>query len=136
MATTLIGQASGTIGVVGDSDWFKVSLTAGTEYVFDVGGGTLSSAAVSLYDGAGNLVISGTAARPMGGAETTFMATTTGTYYVGASGIGGTTDHGNLQCHRVDGRLRLCRQHDDEGGCRRRRDRHRKSDVGRTKRLV
>ncbi|MDR3441040.1 DUF4214 domain-containing protein [Telmatospirillum sp.] len=87
---TTIGQSTGTIEVAGDGDWFKVQLTAGTEYVFDVSG-TLTSPEVSLYDSSGNLLVTGTDASVAGDARTSFEPTTSGTYYVGASSQTGAT---------------------------------------------
>ena len=96
MTVTQIGQTSGTIEVVGDSDWFKVTLTAGTQYVFDLGGGTLQSGQVSLYDANGNLLTSATSVYAGATAETSFTVQTTGTYYVAAAGISGSTGTFNV----------------------------------------
>lgn len=96
MSVTQIGQTSGTIEVAGDSDWFKVTLTAGTQYVFDVGGGTLQSGQVSLYDANGNLVTSGSSAFAGATAETTFTVTSSGTYYIAAAGLSGSTGTYNV----------------------------------------
>ena len=96
MTVTQIGQASGNIEAAGDSDWFKVTLTAGTQYVFDVGGGTLQSGQVSLYDANGNLVTTGSSAFPGAGAETTFTVTSSGTYYIAAAGVSGSTGTYNV----------------------------------------
>jgi hypothetical protein len=88
MTQTVIGQASGTIGVAGDSEWFKVNATAGTDYVFSLGNGTLGSTngTLAVYDGNGNLVSSVTS-----GSQIVFEPTSSGTYYVAASGVGGAT---------------------------------------------
>jgi hypothetical protein len=48
------GQVTGNIELPSDEDWFKVSLTAGTTYVFDLrgfdgGGGTLGSGSAEAY---------------------------------------------------------------------------------------
>lgn len=87
MTQTVIAQATGTIEVEGDSDWFKVSLTAGNEYVFNVGSGTLgANGTLSLYDSNGNAVPSVTS-----GSQIVFQPTSTGTYYVGAAGVGAAT---------------------------------------------
>jgi hypothetical protein len=96
MSVTQIGQTSGTIEVAGDSDWFKVTLTAGTQYVFDVGGGTLQSGQVSLYDANGNLVSTASSAYPGAAAETSFTVTSSGTYYVAAAGVNGSTGTYNV----------------------------------------
>mgnify|MGYP000920900423 CR=1 FL=1 len=52
------GTASGNLQYSGDQDWFKVDLTAGRIYAFDLkgassGGGTLADPSLSLIDGAG-----------------------------------------------------------------------------------
>jgi len=96
MSVTQIGQTSGTIEVAGDSDWFKVTLTAGTQYVFDVGGGTLQSGQVSLYDANGNLVTTASSAYPGATAETSFTVTSSGTYYVAAAGVSASTGTYNV----------------------------------------
>ncbi len=91
MATTVVGQATGTIEVVGDNDWFRVQLSAGTQYVFDVGGGTLGNPQVSLYDASGTLITSATDGGPAGGARISVEPATTGIYYIGASSTLSTT---------------------------------------------
>lgn len=87
MTQTVIAQATGNIQVEGDSDWFKVSLTAGNEYVFNIGSGTLAAnGSLAVYDSAGNQVSSvGT------GNQIIFDPTATGTYFIGASGVGAAT---------------------------------------------
>ena len=88
MTQTVIGQASGTISVAGDSDWYKVNVTAGTEYVFTLGNGTLGGAngTLAVYDSNGNVVNSVTS-----GSQVVFQPTSSGTYYVAASGVGSAT---------------------------------------------
>jgi len=84
--TTVIAQATGNIEVEGDNDWFKASLNAGTEYVFNIAGGTLSSGSLSVYDSNGHLVNS-----VVSGSQIAFEPTSGGTYYVGISGVGTAT---------------------------------------------
>src|SRR5207237_844251 len=53
------GSTSGNIETVGDTDWFKVTLTAGETYQFDLkgsssGNGTLPDPFLRLRDGSGN----------------------------------------------------------------------------------
>lgn len=87
---TVIAQATGNIEVEGDSDWFKVSLNAGTEYIFNITGNTLSgNGSLSLYDSNGNPVSS--AGSVANGTQIVFEPTSSGTYYVGASGGGTAT---------------------------------------------
>ncbi len=90
---TVNGAAgSSTIGIAGDQDWWRVSLTAGTAYTF-----RLNSAATS---GLGDpylrlLNSSGThiSANDDGGGSynslITYTPTSTGTYYLSAEGYGG-----------------------------------------------
>jgi hypothetical protein len=93
MTTTFLGAATGTIQVAGDSDWFGITLQAGTEYVFNLGNSTLSDPEVSIYNASGSLVSSasgGGAGGPSGeNTQIAFTPTTTGTYYVGASSTSG-----------------------------------------------
>jgi len=85
--TTVIGQATGTIGVTGENDWFKVNVTAGTDYVFSFGNGGLgANGSLTLYDANGNAV-SGVGT----GSSIVFEPTTAGTYYVGVNGNNGST---------------------------------------------
>lgn len=87
MTQTVIAQATGNIQVEGDNDWFKVSLTAGTEYAFNIGGSSLGgSGSLAIYDASGNQVTSaGT------GTQILFDPTSSGTYFVGASSTGTAT---------------------------------------------
>jgi hypothetical protein len=85
------GAATGSLTHAGQSDWFKVALTAGTQYSFTVGGGTLSSPEASLYDSTGKLLIAADGGGSNGNSQTSFTATTSGTYYVSASSTAGNT---------------------------------------------
>ena len=87
MTTTVIGQATGIVGVSGDSDWFKVSLTAGTQYVFNQIG-ALPNGQMALYDASGNAVIAGVS---NSAGQVIFDPTASGTYYVGVSAGAGST---------------------------------------------
>ena len=93
MTTNYIGAATGTIEVVGDSDWFGIQLTAGTEYLFNVGNGTLTDPSVSIYNSSGTLLSSASGGGAGGSfnnnSQIAFTATTSGTYYVGASSQSG-----------------------------------------------
>jgi hypothetical protein len=87
MTQTVIAQATGDIDVEGDSDWFKVTLSAGNEYVFNIGSGTLgSNGSLAIYDSSGNQISSVSS-----GSQIVFEPTTSGTYFVGASGSGAST---------------------------------------------
>ena len=96
-ATHPFGQLSvgtefhGALQAIGDIDWFKVTLSAGTDYaVFvtghDGGGGTVLDPALDLHDASGASVdftydFAGSASDDVIGI---FHPTTTGTYYVEA----------------------------------------------------
>ncbi|MES2300215.1 MAG: DUF4214 domain-containing protein [Pseudomonadota bacterium] len=83
--------STGHIEKAGDSDWFAVSLTAGTTYMFTLkqvnGFMWYNSIALSMYDASGTLVvpaITGNASlRP--GFE--FTPTASGTFFLGASSL-------------------------------------------------
>ena len=93
MTTTYIGAATGSLLVSGDNDWFAITLQAGTEYLFNIGNGSLSDPAVTIYNGAGTALSSasgGGVGGPSGeNSQLAFVPTTTGTYYVGASSLSG-----------------------------------------------
>jgi hypothetical protein len=78
------GTASGTIATPGQSDWYKVTLSAGGDYALTAGGGTLSNPTVTLYDSSGNALVSGNGA-------TFYEPTASGTYYVGTAANGAGT---------------------------------------------
>jgi Ca2+-binding RTX toxin-like protein/methionine-rich copper-binding protein CopC len=81
------GVASrGTINFVDDSDLFKVTLTAGTTYVFDltrVTGG-LSDPFLELYGSTMSRITSDNDSGGSGNARINYTAGTSGTYYLGA----------------------------------------------------
>ena len=87
------GATSSGIGIDGDTDWFRASLTQGRIYRIDVkgasstdGGGTLANAGLTLYDASGT-AISG-ASNNEGGADNNaryiHLAQTTETIYIEA----------------------------------------------------
>ena len=82
------GSASGTIEVAGDHDWFKIGMTAGQQYTFDLtgtlgGGGTLGDPVERIYDSSGKQVAqAGTSGADP---ELSFTPTTSGSYYVDVS---------------------------------------------------
>ena len=88
------GSTRGRIHHFGDKDWFKVSLTGGTEYQIDLrgthaGGGTLFDPYLGdIYDSVGNK-IPGTTKNDVGitySARLDFTPAATGTYYIEAAG--------------------------------------------------
>ncbi|MBR1122684.1 VCBS repeat-containing protein [Bradyrhizobium lablabi] len=94
-ATAPIGQLSigggvtGNLEALGDRDWFRVTLAAGTSYTFDLQGanshsGTLDDPLLRLYDSSGNQVNSdddsGTGYNP----HLVVTPTVAGVYYIAA----------------------------------------------------
>ena len=93
MTTTFSGAATGTLNFAGDSDWFGTTLQAGTQYVFNLGNGTLTDPQVTIYNSAGQAVYTGTgngAGGPTGeNTQIVFSPTSTGTYYIAAQSASG-----------------------------------------------
>lgn len=88
------GQATGNVESVGDQDWFRISLNAGTRYQFGLSSGSgssgLSEPYLRLFDSNGSLV--GEAGGAIGGdAQLSYAASTAGTFYVAAGGDGSST---------------------------------------------
>jgi Peptidase M10 serralysin C terminal/Bacterial pre-peptidase C-terminal domain/Matrixin len=70
-----------------DSDWYKITLTAGKTYTFDLvgtGGANVQDPILGLYDSAGNFVDYSDDGLTGDNARLTFTATTSGTYYLSA----------------------------------------------------
>ena len=76
------GSASGNIEVVRDTDWFKVDLTAGQNYLIKQAGSRLHSYISGIYDSAGEQVRPGRY-HPFDSWQT-FTPEQTGTYYIHA----------------------------------------------------
>ena len=98
------GSATGTIETSGDTDWFRVTLTAGTPYRFNEngspsGGGTLSDSYLRLYDGSFNLLTSNDDSYTVNADSPTFVnnsqffytPTVSGTYYVSSGAFSSNT---------------------------------------------
>ena len=98
-AVTVDGSVRGEIETAGDTDWFAVTLTAGTTYQIDLKGSTTGDG--TLWDPdligvhrATGTHISGTAAGGGGdglNSRVEFTPTSTGTHYVAAGGISSNT---------------------------------------------
>jgi regulation of enolase protein 1 (concanavalin A-like superfamily) len=96
-ATVAIGgQATGSIEQPNDKDWFKVTLLAGTTYVFDLlgadgNGGTLGAgsgeAYLSLFDGSGYIVDSANDNGVNGDPRLSYTPTASGSYYLQATDL-------------------------------------------------
>ena len=90
--TITAGQTKqGTINFIGDTDWFKTSLVAGTDYQFELkgassGSGTLTDPFLRLRDSAGNPVALAFADDGGTGFDSrfTFTPLTDGTYFLAA----------------------------------------------------
>ena len=90
------GVIRGYIGDIGDTDWIRTNLIAGTKYEFKLkglasDGGTLLDPKLELRDSAGRLVESGLdyAGNDVGGDDSiVFRADTTGTYYLAIADVG------------------------------------------------
>jgi Ca2+-binding RTX toxin-like protein len=90
-----LGQVKGYVGELGDADWVRTSLIAGTKYEFKLqgvssGGGTLLDPKLVLMDSAGRAIESGfdLAANATGFDDTlVFRPSTTGTYYLAVSDV-------------------------------------------------
>lgn len=84
-AVAVGGSATGNLETPGDSDWFSVTLTAGTSYVFRQNGGTLVDPLLRLRDANGVVI----AANDDGGGGSNplinYTAVTSGTYYLEAN---------------------------------------------------
>jgi Ca2+-binding RTX toxin-like protein len=84
------GSSTGHLESAGDRDWFRVTLTAGVTYVFDLRGapsnsGTLSNPYLYLYNSAGNLITFDDDGGSSYDSQITYSATASGTYYLGAA---------------------------------------------------
>jgi len=83
------GSRNGEIQFLGDRDWYRVTLTGGQNYVFDLRGaptaaGSLSDPYIYLYNSAGTLIASNDDGGIGFEAQLAVRVTTTGTYYLGA----------------------------------------------------
>ncbi len=84
------GSSTGHLEVAGDRDWFRVTLTAGVTYVFDLRGapsnsGTLSDPYLYLYDRAGNLITFDDDGGSSYESQIIYSATSSGRFYLGAA---------------------------------------------------
>jgi hypothetical protein len=85
------GSTSGNIETIGDRDWFRITLTAGQSYRFDLrgntsGSGTLYDPFLELRDSAGALITSANDGGPYSReSRMTYTPASGGTYYLSAS---------------------------------------------------
>ena len=81
------GSTTGRLEISGDSDWFAVSLVAGQRYTFTLDAAStngLPDPLLSLYSSDGTLITSNDDTNGLN-SELTYLATVTGTFYLGAS---------------------------------------------------
>jgi len=83
------GTATGNVEVTGDHDWFRVQLTAGVQYVFDlqgdtVGAGTLHDPFMQLFNSAGQFITSDDDGGGNLNSHIVYTPATSGSYYVDA----------------------------------------------------
>lgn len=84
------GFATGTLETVGDRDWFRITLTAGVNYTFDLrgassNGGTLTDPYLYLYNSSGRLLASNDDSGGSTDSRIVFIAAASGTYYLAAA---------------------------------------------------
>lgn len=88
------GSTTGRLEISGDNDWFAVSLVAGQRYTFALDAAStngLPDPLLSLYSSDGTLITSNDDTNGLN-SELTYLATATGTFYLGASS--GPSDEG------------------------------------------
>lgn len=83
--------ATGNIETTGDSDWFRVSLTAGVAYRFEVRVGTLADPFLNLRNSNGTTIASDDNSGGNNAALLTYTPTSSGTYYLDARGATATS---------------------------------------------
>jgi Ca2+-binding RTX toxin-like protein len=89
----LNSSTTGVLETVGDRDWFRLQLAAGTTYTINLagvsgGGGTLVDPYLRLYDNSGTVISENDDINYATGnvdSQLTFLATSTGTFYLAAA---------------------------------------------------
>jgi subtilisin family serine protease len=82
------GSATGRIEVAGDTDWFRVNLVAGTTYQFRQNRTTLGDPFLTLRNNVGGFIASNDDGGGNYNSLITYRATSTGTHFLDARGIG------------------------------------------------
>jgi len=99
-------EAAGTINFDGDRDWFRISLTAGRTYRFNLNGNTLSDPTLDLRDSSGrNILASNNNFAPSLNSQITYTAATTNTYYLDVGAVGSLTGTYSLRATDVSNNL-------------------------------
>ena len=78
------GSTSGVVGTSGDRDWFRIALSAGGTYRFNLNGNSLGDPTLYLRDAAGTQLAFNDDANASLNSQINFTATTSGTYYLDA----------------------------------------------------
>ncbi|MFN3350903.1 matrixin family metalloprotease [Pseudorhodoplanes sp.] len=84
------GSSTGNLEAAGDRDWFRITLTAGITYAFELkgaasGNGTLADPYLYLYSSAGNLIAFDDDGGSLQDSRIVYTAAASGTYYLGAA---------------------------------------------------
>jgi Ca2+-binding RTX toxin-like protein len=92
-SVTVGGSVTGNVDVVGDQDWYRVSLVAGHPYQFDLQGaptgqGTIGDAFLRLFDATGALVTINDDSGEGLNSLILYTANQSGTYFLSAGGYG------------------------------------------------
>lgn len=95
------GSRTGVIESSGDHDWFNVLLIAGRNYRFDLTRGSLSDPYLSLRNGSGTLLVSNDDGGGDYNSRINYRPTTTGFFYLDASGFGSSTGSYTLRVTRT-----------------------------------
>lgn len=94
----------GQIGPAGDADWFRVNLSAGVTYKFQVEAGTINGlfdANLALYSAGSTLLAQATTGQGFQSKWVEYAPASAGTYYLAVSGGAGLT--GSYKLYVVDG---------------------------------
>jgi Calx-beta domain/FG-GAP-like repeat len=96
------GSATGNLEVTGDHDWFRVQLTTGVQYTFDlqgdtVGAGTLHDPLMQLFNGSSQFITSDDDGGGNLNSHIVYTPTVTGSYYIDA----GAYDNAGTGTYRV-----------------------------------
>jgi Ca2+-binding RTX toxin-like protein len=101
------GSRTSAIDTIGDQDWFRVTLNAGVTYSFALtgtGGGSLSNPYLSLYNSSGALIaLDDDSGAGYNAWIASFTPSTSGTYYLGAMGVAGSTGTYTLEAFVLSG---------------------------------
>jgi len=101
--TVAVGSATnGHIETIGDHDWFSVTLTAGTTYQLRATGATLTDAFLTLHNSAGTALLTDDDTGGNLNALITYNPSSTGVYYLDASGVDGSTGSYSVSVTTVD----------------------------------